>query len=127
MDKKAIEVFAEELAKGIKTPEDLTALSQTLKKITVEAALNAEMDARLGYEKHQQSPSSNYRNGKSSKRVKTEDGEFELDTPRDRQGDFEPKRVKKHQTRFTSMDDKILWLYAQGMRTRDIVEAFAQW
>lgn len=78
-----------------------------LKKITVEAALNAEMDEPLGYEKHQQSTSTNTRNGKSSKRVKTEDGEFKLDTPRDRGSSFEPKLVKKHQTRFTSMDDKI--------------------
>ncbi|WP_261823902.1 IS256 family transposase [Vibrio neonatus] len=127
MNKKELEAFAKEAAKGIKTPEDLTEFSQMLKKITVEAALNAEMDAHLGYEKHKPSKSNNYRNGKSSKRVKTEDGEFELDTPRDRLGSFEPKLVKKHQSRFTSMDDKILWLYAQGMSTRDIVNAFDEW
>ncbi|WP_156684071.1 MULTISPECIES: IS256 family transposase, partial [unclassified Vibrio] len=127
MDKKALEAFAKEAAKGIKSPEDLTEFSQMLKKITVEAALNAEMDEHLGYEKHQQSKSKNSRNGKSSKRIKTEDGEFELDTPRDRNGSFDPKLVKKHQSRFTSMDDKILWLYAQGMSTRDIVNAFEEW
>ncbi|WP_261875316.1 IS256 family transposase [Vibrio rarus] len=127
MDKKALEAFAKEAAKGIKSPEDLTEFSQMLKKITVEAALNAEMDEHLGYEKHQQSKSRNSRNGKSSKRIKTEDGEFELDTPRDRNGSFDPKLVKKHQSRFTSMDDKILWLYAQGMSTRDIVNAFEEW
>jgi len=127
MNKKELEAFAKEAAKGIKTPEDLNEFSQMLKKITVEAALNAEMDEHLGYEKHQKSTSSNSRNGKSSKRVKTEDGEFELDTPRDRDGSFEPKLVKKHQSRFTSMDDKILWLYAQGMSTREIVNAFDEW
>jgi transposase-like protein len=127
MDKKALEAFAKEAAKGIKSPEDLTEFSQMLKKITVEAALNAEMDEHLGYEKHQHSTSTNSRNGKSSKRVKTEDGEFELETPRDRNGTFDPKLVKKHQSRFTSMDDKILWLYAQGMSTRDIVQAFDEW
>ncbi|WP_220718244.1 IS256 family transposase [Agarivorans litoreus] len=127
MDKKALEAFAIEAAKGIKTPDDLTEFSQMLKKITVEAALNAEMDEHLGYEKHKPSKSNNTRNGKSTKRVKTEDGEFELDTPRDRLGSFDPKLVKKHQTRFTSMDDKILWLYAQGMSTRDIVNAFDEW
>lgn len=127
MDKKTLEAFAKEAAKGIKTPDDLTEFSQMLKKITVEAALNAEMDEHLGYEKHKPSRSNNTRNGKSSKRVKTEDGEFELDTPRDRLGSFDPKLVKKHQTRFTSMDDKILWLYAQGMSTRDIVNAFEEW
>ncbi|WP_338853661.1 IS256 family transposase [Alteromonas macleodii] len=127
MNKKELEAFAKEAAKGIKTPEDLNEFSQMLKKITVEAALNAEMDEHLGYEKHQKSTSSNSRNGKSSKRVKTEDGEFELDTPRDREGSFEPKLVKKHQSRFTSMDEKILWLYAQGMSTREIVNAFDEW
>ncbi len=127
MNKKELEAFAKEAAKGIKTPEDLTEFSQILKKITVEAALNAEMDEHLGYEKHQPSKSNNSRNGKISKRVKTEDGEFELDTPRDRLGSFAPKLVKKHQSRFTSMDDKILWLYAQGMSTRDIVNAFDEW
>ncbi|WP_112136627.1 IS256 family transposase [Marinomonas primoryensis] len=127
MNKKDLEAFAKEAAKGIKTPEDLNEFSQMLKKITVEAALNAEMDDHLGYERHQKSTSTNSRNGKNSKRLKTEDGEFELDTPRDRDGSFEPKLVKKHQSRFTSMDDKILWLYAQGMSTRDIVNAFDEW
>jgi hypothetical protein len=127
MNKKDIEAFAKEAAKGIKTPEDLNQFSQMLKKITVEAAHNAEMDDHLGYEKHRQSSSVNSRNGRTSKRIQTEDGQFELDTPRDRDGSFEPKLVKKHQSRFTSMDGKILWLYAQGMSTRDIVQAFDEW
>ena len=127
MNKKELEAFAKEAAKSINTPEDLNEFSQMLKKITVEAALNAEMDEHLGYQKHQKSTSTNSRNGNSSKRVKTEDGEFELGTPRDRDGSFEPKLVKKHQSRFTSLDDKILWLYAQGMSTRDIVNAFDEW
>jgi len=81
----------------------------------VEAALNAEMDdlfEHLGYEIYTPSKSNNSQNGKGSKRVKTEDGEFELDTLRERLGSFDPKLVKKHQTRFTSMDGKLLWLYA---------------
>lgn len=127
MNKKELEAFAKEAAKGIKTPQDLNEFSQMLKKITVEAALNAEMDEHLGYEKHAKSVMQNSRNGKTSKRIKTEDGEFELDTPRDRDGLFEPKLVKKHQSRFTSMDEKILWLYAQGMSTREIVKAFDEW
>lgn len=127
MNKKELEAFAKEAAKGIKTPEDLNEFSQMLKKITVEAALNAEMDEHLGYEKHAKSIAKNSRNGKTSKYIKTEDGTFELDTPRDREGSFEPKLVKKHQSRFTSMDEKILWLYAQGMSTREIVQAFDEW
>lgn len=127
MNKKELEAFAKEAAKGIKTPQDLNEFSLMLKKITVEAALNAEMEEHLGYEKHAKSLIKNNRNGKTSKRIKTEDGEFELETPRDRDGTFEPKLVKKHQSRFTSMDEKILWLYAQGMSTREIVQAFDEW
>ena len=127
MNRQELEAFAKEAAKSIKTPDDLNQFSQMLKKITIEAALNAEMDEHLGYQKHQISTSNNSRNGKSSKQIKTEDGEFELATPRDRNGSFEPELVKKNQTRFTSMDDKILWLYAQGMSTRDIVQAFDEW
>lgn len=127
MNKKELEAFAKAAAKNIKTPQDLTEFSQMLKKVTVEAALNAEMDDHLGYEKHEPSDTSNSRNGFSSKTVKTEDGTFELSTPRDRQGSFEPKLVKKHQTRFTSMDDKILSLYAKGMTTREIVDSFEEW
>lgn len=127
MNKEELEAFAKEASKSIKTPDDLNQFSQMLKKITVEAALNAEMDEHLGYQKHSKSTSANSRNGKTSKRIQTEDGEFELDTPRDREGSFEPQLVKKHQSRFTSMDDKILWLYAQGMSTRDIVNAFHEW
>ena len=76
-----------------------------LTKSTVKAALNAELNENFGYEKN---TSINYRNGSSTKTLKTEDGQFELDTPRDREGSFEPQLVKKNQTRFTSMDDKIL-------------------
>ena len=97
-----------------------------LTKITVEAALNAELDEHLGYDKNQKSNADNYRNGNTSKTLKTEDGQFELVTPRDRNATFEPKRVKKNQTRFTSMDDKVLSLYARGMTTRDIVDAFQE-
>ena len=97
-----------------------------LTKITVEAALNAELDDHLGYSKHKPSHSENTRNGFSSKTLKTEAGQFEIDTPRDRNGSFEPKLVQKQQTRFTSMDDKILSLYAKGMSTREIVETFKE-
>jgi hypothetical protein len=127
MNRKELEAFAKEAAKGIKTPEDLNDFSRMLKKITVEAALNAEMEEHLGYEKHAKSVVKNSRNSRTSKRIKTEDGEFDLDTPCDRDGSFEPKLVKKNQSRFTSMDEKILWLYAQGMSTREIVQAFDEW
>ena len=126
MNKKDLEAFAREAAKGIKTEKDLTDMRAMLTKVMVEAALSVELDEHLGYRKHEQSSSENSRNGVTRKTVRTEDGQFELDTPRDRQGDFEPQLVKKHQTRFTSMDDKILFLYAQGMTTREIVDTFKE-
>ncbi|QPT40306.1 Transposase and inactivated derivatives [Oligella ureolytica] len=126
MDKKTLEAFAREVAKGLKTEKDLAEFRQVLTKVTVEAALNAELDEHLGYDRHQASNNENSRNGYASKTVKTEDGQFELETPRDRDGSFEPQLVKKGQTRFTSMDDKILSLYAKGMTTREIVATFKE-
>src|SRR5213075_2798624 len=64
--------------------------------------------------------SGNSRNGNSRKKLKGDFGEIDLDTPRDRNGTFEPKIVAKHQTRFTGFDDKILSMYARGMTTREI-------
>lgn len=126
MNPKDLEAFAKEAAKSIKTESDLDAFRQMLTKVTVEAALNAELDEHLGYDKHAQSTNANNRNGKSRKTVKTEAGQFELETPRDRDGSFEPQLVQKGQTRFTSMDDKILSLYAKGMTTREIVATFKE-
>lgn len=126
MNKKQLEAFAREAAKTLKTEKDLSDFSQMLTKITIEAALNAELDDHLGYEKHVQSNNPNSRNGYSTKTLKTEDGQFEIDTPRDRDGSFEPQLVKKQQTRFTSMDDKIFSLYAKGMTTREIAATFKE-
>jgi putative transposase len=126
MKKKELQAIAQAAAKNIKTEEDLNEFRQMLTKITVEAALNAELDDHLGFDKHEQSESDNNRNGVSHKTLQTEDGQFELATPRDRAGSFEPTLVKKHQRRFTSMDDKILFLYAQGMTTREIVRTFKE-
>lgn len=126
MNKKQLEAFAREAAKTLKTEKDLSDFSQMLTKITIEAALNAELDDHLGYEKHVLSDNPNSRNGYSTKTLKTEDGQFEIDTPRDRDGSFEPQLVKKQQTRFTSMDDKIFSLYAKGMTTREIAATFKE-
>ncbi len=91
-----------------------------------ETALNAELDEHLGYEKHAPARTDNSRNGYSSKRLITDDGEIQLDVPRDRDASFVPKLVRKHQTRFQSMADKILSLYAKGMTTREIVATFKE-
>ena len=126
MNKKELKAFAQEAAKSLKTEADLNDFRKMITKVTVEAALNAELEAHLGYSKNERAPSKNTRNGHTKKMLKTEDGQFEIKTPRDRQGSFEPALVKKQQTRFTSMDDKILSLYAKGMTTRDIVATFKE-
>ncbi len=124
MDKEEIIKLAKEMADRLpilKTQEDLRDFSETLTKFTVERALNAELDYHLETEE-----APNTRNGYSAKTLHTEDGAIELITPRDRKATFEPALVKKGQRRFTSMDDKILALYARGMTTRDIVDAFKE-
>ena len=97
-------------------------------KLTVEAALKGEMNHFLGYDKNDAKGhlSRNSRNGFSSKTLKGTHGEIELQTPRDRNGVFEPQLIKKGQSRITGMDDQILCLYAKGMSTRDIVASFQE-
>jgi len=126
MNREDLEAFAREAAKSMKTEKDLSDFTQMLTKITVEAALNAELDDHLGYSKHDISSGDNNRNGHTTKILRTEEGQFELKTPRDRQGNFEPRLVRKRQTRFTSMDDKVISLYAKGMTTREIVATFKE-
>ncbi len=118
--------LAKEFAKNLKTEADLNNFSKALKKLTVETALNAELTEHLGYEKNSTRTGKNARNGYTTKRLLTDDGEFELDTPRDRDGTFEPELIKKNQTRITQMDSQILSLYAKGMTTRDIVATFKE-
>ncbi len=95
-----------------------------LTKLTVETALNAELTEHLGHAKNSAKTGSNTRNGYSSKTLLTDDGEFELNTPRDRESSFEPQLIKKNQTRITQMDSQILSLYAKGMTPREIVATF---
>jgi len=127
-DRKKLEAIARDLAKDIKSEKDLSDLSRELVKLTVEAALGAEMEEHLGYAKHSSSgrSSGNSRNGLSSKTLKGDHGEVEIETPRDRNGSFDPQFVRKGQTRLTHFDDQILALYAKGMSTRDIVAAFQE-
>jgi len=128
MNEKKLKTLANELAKDLKTPEDLSALTAQLTKITVEAALNAELDHHLGYTQyeHKGRHTGNSRNGYTPKTLKGDHGSIEIDTPRDRNASFEPQIVSKGQTRITGMDDQVLTLYAKGMSTRDISSAFEE-
>lgn len=90
--------------------------------------MQAELDEHLGYEKHavEGKNSGNSRNGYTSKILKGNFGEVEIVTPRDRNSTFEPQLIRKGQTRITEFDEQILALYARGMTTRDIADAFRE-
>src|SRR5439155_6988076 len=115
----------DKLIEGYQKPEDLIGENGLLKQLTkalIERAMKAELTYQLGYEKHDPEGrgSGNSRNGTSRKKLKGDFGEIEIEVPRDREGEFEPKIVPKHQRRFDGFDDKILSMYARGMSTREI-------
>ena len=115
----------DELLKDYQTPEDVIGENGLLKQLTkalLERAMSAELTNHLGYEKNDPAGyrSGNSRNGTTSKTLKGDFGEVLIETPRDRNGSFEPQIIKKHQTRFDGFDDKILSMYARGMTTREI-------
>jgi len=115
----------DELLKDYKDPEDLlgrNGIMAQLKKRLIERAMAGEMTNHLGYDKHaaEGRNKQNSRNGTSSKTVISENDTIELNIPRDRDGDFEPKLIPKHQRRFDGFDEKIISMYSHGMTTRDI-------
>jgi putative transposase len=87
--------LAAEFARGIKTEADLNQFILMLTKLTVETALNAELTDHLGYERNTSKKGTNTRNGYTSKTLLSDDGEITRDTPRDREGSFEPQLIKK--------------------------------
>jgi putative transposase len=113
------------LMTGYKKPADLIGKDGLLKQLTkalLERALGAELTEHVGYAKHDPAGnnSGNSRNGTSKKKLKGDFGEIDLETPRDRNGSFEPQIVAKNQTRFAGFDDKIISMYSRGMTTREI-------
>jgi putative transposase len=115
----------DQLLAGARTEEELAGPGGVLAQLTkrlVERALEVELTDHLGYEPDQEPPggTGNTRNGTSPKTVITEQGKVPLDAPRDRDGSFQPKLVRKRQRRFEGFDDKILALYSRGMSMRDI-------
>lgn len=106
-------------------PKDAGDVQEMLKDLlgdTLQGMLEAEMDTKLGYSKYdyQNKETDDSRNGYSKKTVTSSLGEIELDIPRDRNGEFEPQIVRKHQTDISNIEDQVLSMYAKGMTTRDI-------
>ena len=119
--------YAEEVKK-CRTIDDVMGkdgLIQRLVKDVLENILEAEMEEHLGrnkYERHEDTSAiyRNYRNGYSTKNLRSSFGDVDLDVPRDRKGEFEPKIVKKYETVCNELDKKVISLYAKGMTTSDI-------
>ena len=106
-------------------PKDVSDVQEMLKDLlgdTLQDMLEAEMDEHLGYSKYdyQNKETEDSRNGYSPKTVTSSMGEIDLDIPRDRNGEFAPQIVKKHQTDISNIEDQVLSMYAKGMTTRDI-------
>jgi putative transposase len=112
----------DQLVKGPMTAETVEDVSRAFKKALIERALGAEMSHHLGYVIGAQKPETgtNHRNGTSGKTVLTDDGPLRIEVPRDREGEFEPRLIGKHERRFTGFDDKIIAMYARGMTVREI-------
>jgi transposase-like protein len=119
-----LEKFKHDLA-NTKTFQELMRKDGPLKqlmKASVETMLQAELTDHLGYPKHSPAGknSGNSRNGKFTKTVLSDQGQFDVDIPRDRNGEFEPQVIKKGETRLGELENKIISMYAKGMTTRDI-------
>ena len=110
------------LAKKCKTAGDISANLKKLFGPVLQEMLEAEMDQHLGYRKHSNEGdnSGNSRNGYSDKTIKTNVGEVRVSIPRDRNGEFEPIVVKKHERRISELEERVIAMYAKGMSTRDI-------
>ena len=106
-------------------PKDAQDVQNMLKDLlgeTLQDMLESEMDEHLGYSKYdyRNKETEDSRNGYSAKTVTSSMGPIELDIPRDRNGEFEPQIVKKHQTDISTIEDQVLSMYARGMTTSDI-------
>ena len=117
----------DELLKEYKGPDDFygpDGLIKQLSKALIERAMQAELTEQIGYEKSEigEKETENRRNGKSTKTLRTDQGPMEIAVPRDREGEFEPQIIAKHQREWRGFDNKILSMYGLGMSTQGIQE-----
>lgn len=116
------EVIKEIVKKGnFKSASDIQDALKELMKDFIQETLEAELDSELGYEKYDKNINNdNSGNGYSKKKVKSSFGEIELDIPRDRNSEFEPKIVPKYSRDISNLEEKVISMYGLGMTTRDI-------
>lgn len=117
--------LVDQLLRNYQKPEDILGENGLLKHFTkalLERAMQVEMSEHLGYQKHDASGDNtgNSRHGTSEKTLKGDFGEVPIEVPRERKSEFEPKIVRKGQTRVDSFNERILSLYARGLTTREI-------
>ena len=103
------------LIQGLLQEYDIQDALKDLLSGTIQDMLETEMDDHLGYNRYERSGEPNYRNGTKSKIVRSKYGEFQVDVPQDRQSSFEPQVLPKRQKDISSIDDKIISMYAKGM------------
>ena len=119
--KKLLEILQENY--DIETAQDLSSAIKDLFKDSLQEMMNAEFDSAMGYSRYdKKTEKTNYRNGSTKKTLKSEFGEFDFETPRDRNGEFEPKIVPKNKRDVSGIEDKIISLYGRGLSTREINE-----
>ena len=117
---KKEDLLTNDFLKQFKTGDDLNNFLSELQKRGIEQILEGELDAHLDYEKHKKSDNANYRNGHTTKQIKTTYGESEIKVPRDRDASFNPMLVPKRKNMVDGIENIIVSLYAKGMSNADI-------
>ena len=114
--KKLIEEY------DVKTTRDVQEMLKDLFASTIHEMLEAELEDHLGYDKYdnKNKNTKNSRNGYRSKKVKSDFGEIQINIPRDRNGDFEPKVIRNYENDISGIEDQVIGMYSKGMSTRDI-------
>lgn len=118
------EMLSKEFLSRFKTESDVSKFLKQLHALVLEKMLEGEMDAHLGYEKNSVAGnnSGNSCNSSYPKRIQTEHGKAVISIQRDRNGQFEPTAVPKHESRGLSIEKLVIFLYAKGMSVSDIEE-----
>lgn len=128
-EKKALREMTKEYLKQypLKDGNDVKDMMREMLSVVLDGSLEGELDEELGYSKYdyKNKDTDNSRNGYSKKTMHTSYGDLDINIPRDRNGEFEPQMIKKHQNTITQdMEEKILSMYAKGMTTSDIESHF---